>query len=676
MKYPYKAVLAIFIGFMTPLSEVLSFEGVPEPEVILPAPGYGELDFVAPKVGSYSLPTLGDAKNATAINTDGQSVQFHDLFKGKYTLLNFMYTRCNDINGCPLSHLVFSRIKALATQDPLIAENMQLISMSFDPSYDTPERLKALEGGGEHDMHDMPSQDEQHDQHAEHQSKSYSMDWKYLTTLSEEQLAPILESYGQSVMPQASSNGKDGGNFSHILRVFLIDPEMHIRNIYSVSFLHPDIIINDVKTLLMEFGTKAKIEANKHETQVRVGARDSKLGYESEDYVTSSLSIDSRVGEATDLMKFIETPPLGLPAVPIPVDNPITIEKVQLGRKLFYDRRLSLNNTISCAMCHIPEQGFTSHEVRTPVGFEGRTVRRNAPTIYNTAYLKHLFQDGRETSLEHQVWQPILAHNEMAMPSFGNSIEKIQKLDDYDGLFEAAFDGKGASFSTIPDAIASYERTLVSANSAFDRWYFAKEKNVISATAERGFKLFTGKANCISCHMITKDHALFTDNSLHNTGIGFERAMKKSPEVERVQVAPGRYMNVPTSFINSVGNEPIGDLGYYEVTQNPDDRWKYRTPSLRNVDLTAPYMHDGSLGDLTEVVEFYNKGGFKNETQSPLIKPLNLNKNEINEIVEFLKTLTGDNVAEIISDAFAAPIGDYLSKKTQTYEDINRVVPK
>ncbi len=665
MKYPYKVVISILIGFMAPLSEVLSFDGTAVPEVILPAPGYGELNFVAPKVGTYSLPALGDAKDATAINTDGKSVQYHDLFKGKYTLLNFMYTRCNDINGCPLSHLVFSRIKALAAQDEVIAENLQLISMSFDPTYDTPERLKLLEGGDEHDMHDMhdmhdtPTQDEQQDQPAEHQSRSYSMDWKYLTTLSEEQLAPILESYGQSVMPQATNNGKDGGNFSHILRVFLIDPEMRIRNIYSVSFLHPDIIINDVKTLLMEFGAKAKLNENKQYDQIRVGARDSKEGYDTDKYVTNSLSIQSRIGKETNLIKYIENPPLGLPAVPIPDDNPISKEKIHLGKKLFFDRRLSLNDTISCAMCHIPEQGFTSHEVLTPVGFEGRTVRRNAPTIYNTAYLKHLFQDGREDSLEHQVWQPILARNEMAMVSFGTVIEKIKKLDDYKGLFEEAFDGKKANSSTIPDAISSYERTLISGNSPFDRWYFAKEENVISPKAERGFKLFTGKANCISCHTIAKDHALFTDNSLHNTGIGFERAMKKQPEIERVQVAPGRFMDVPTTLINSVSNEPLGDLGYYEVTQDPDDRWKYRTPILRNVAMTAPYMHDGSLSDLTKVVEFYNHGGFKNETQSPLIKPLNLNKNEISELVEFLKTLTGDNVSEIISDSFATPIGDH-----------------
>ncbi len=666
MKYPYKATLTLFIGFMAPSFDVLSFDGAAgaSPETILLAPGYGELNFEAPKVGSYSLPTLGNAADATVVNTDGEEVQYHDLFKGKYTLLNFMYTRCNDINGCPLSHLVYSRIKDLAAQDQVIADNLQLLSMSFDPKFDTPEQLKLHEGGA----HDDHSQHGDHAHHDMEHNKSHTINWKYLTTLSDEQLAPILEDYQQSVIPQAATEGEESnGNFSHILRVFLIDPDMQIRNIYSVDFLHPDIIINDVKTLLSEFENKAKRDDYQRQQQIRIGARDSKAGYDSSSYITNSLSLDSRSGEETDLMKFIEHPPLGLPPVPMPADNPVTREKVQLGKKLFFDRRLSLNNTISCAMCHIPEQGFTSHEVLTPVGFEGRSVRRNTPTIYNSAYLKLIFQDGRETSLEHQVWQPILAHNEMGHVSFGSVVNKIKQLDDYAGLFEQAFDGKPASFSTVPEAIASYERTLVSGNSPFDRWYFAKEDNAISPAAERGFNLFTGKANCVSCHAIAEDHALFTDNGLHNTGIGFERAMKKEPEAERVQVAPGRWLNVPTTFIKSVGNEPIGDLGHYEATQDPDDRWKYRTPILRNVDLTAPYMHDGSLSNLHEVVEFYNQGGFKNETQSELIKPLYLNKNEIDDLVAFLKTLTGDNVSEIISDAFATPIGDYLNKDTQNW---------
>ena len=659
MKHPRKTALVVLLS-MLPFANVLSFNGAgDQPETILPAPGYGELDFEAPRAGSYELPVLGNAKNATVLDTDGNKVDYHDMFKGKYTLLNFMYTRCDDLNGCPLTHVVFSRIKDLASKDAVIANNLQMMSMSFDPEYDTPETLKKLAEGNEHQDHMEHMDHGDHHNHGGHKAESNTIDWKYLTTDSYDELNPILDDYGQSVMPKTDNEGKDAGNFSHILRVFLIDPDLRIRNIYSVSFLHPDIIINDLKTLLMEYGETGKKQSTKKYQDVRIGAGDAKDGYDSTDYVTNSLSIKARSGQKTNLVKFVENPPLGLPAVPVPADNPITAEKVDLGRKLFFDRRLSLNNTLSCAMCHIPEQGFTSHELKTPVGFEGRSVRRNAPSIYNTAYYTRIFSDARETTLEHQAWQPMLAHNEMAMPSFGEVIEKIKGLDDYKGMFEKAFDGRPATIETVPDAIASYERTLVSANSKFDRWYFGKEEGVMTDAEIRGFELFAGKAQCITCHTVAEDHALFTDNALHNTGIGWERSMRRDPETERVQIAPGRYMEVKQSIISSVAGRPEGDLGHYEVTQDPDDRWKYRTPSLRNIALTAPYMHDGSLSSLEKVIDFYSKGGIPNETQSPLIKPLDLSKGEKKDLVAFLKTLTGDNVAEIISDSFAAPIGDY-----------------
>ena len=666
MKHLNKTSLIISFSFLLLSTNVLSFDGAAGPQTILPAPGYGELDFEAPSAGSYKLPVLGYAKNAKVIDTNNETVSYHEMFRGKYTLLNFMYTRCDDLNGCPLTHVVFSRIKELAKQDPTVAQNLQMLSMSFDPTYDTPEHLKKLESGL-HDQHmdmDHSSGHEGHDmQHGDHQMhhepETETVNWKYLTTHSEEQLFPILDDYGQSVIPKSDDAGDDDGNFSHILRVFLIDPDLKIRNIYSVSFLHPDIIINDLKTLMMEYGVDESNAQNQHLQNIRIGAGDSKAGYESKNYITNSLSIQNRQGKETDLLKFVENPPLGLPEVPVPADNPVTEAKIKLGKKLFFDRRLSLNNTISCAICHVPEQGFTNHEILTAVGFEGRSVKRNAPTIYNTAYFKKLFHDGRETSLEHQVWQPMLARNEMANPSFGVVIEKLRHLEDYVGLFEAAFDGQQASFETIPKAIASYERTLNSANSPFDRWYYGKEKDAMPPSAIRGFDLFTGEAQCIACHTVTEKHALFTDNSLHNTGIGWERAMRKDPETQRVQVAPGRYVDVKNDIIKSVGNQQEGDLGHYEVTQDPADRWKYRTPSLRNVALTAPYMHDGSLGTLEEVVTFYNEGGIKNEIQSPLIQPLNLTSAEMEDLVAFLKSLNGDNVAEIISDSFATPIGDH-----------------
>jgi cytochrome c peroxidase len=347
-------------------------------------------------------------------------------------------------------------------------------------------------------------------------------------------------------------------------------------------------------------------------------------------------------------------PPLGLPAVDVPADNPLTDAKVELGKKLFMDRRLSHNNTISCGMCHVPEQGFTTNELRTAVGIEGRTVRRNAPTIYNVAYHTSMFHDGRETTLEDQVWGPFLARNEMDNPSIGFIIEKIKHMPDYNGLFEAAFNGRDPNVENIGFALASYERTLLSANSRFDRWYYGKEAGALNDQERLGFKLFTGKARCATCHLIGDTHALFTDHLFHNTGIGWERSMGKKSTAQRVQLAPGIHVEVERSIIQSFSETPQNDVGRFEVTLNPADRWKYKTPILRNLVLTAPYMHDGSLDTLEEVVEFYDKGGINNPEKDPLVGKLQLTGEEKQALVAFLKTLTGDNVDSLVKQARAA----------------------
>ena len=218
--------------------------------------------------------------------------------------------------------------------------------------------------------------------------------------------------------------------------------------------------------LLLVAGGQAQTEPS----APRQGPGDFREGYEHAEYETQSLSLQSRTGVETDLLAVLESPPLGLPAVPVPIDNPVTEEKVRLGRKLFFDRRLSANNTISCAMCHIAEQGFAQNELRNPVGIEGKSVRRNAPSIYNVAYVGLLFHDGREMNLENQVWQPLLANNEMANLSIGLVVERLRGLADYDTLFEKAF-GRGPDVKTIGMALASYQRMLVSGDSAFDRWF-------------------------------------------------------------------------------------------------------------------------------------------------------------------------------------------------------------
>ena len=246
----------------------------------------------------------------------------------------------------------------------------------------------------------------------------------------------------------------------------------------------------------------------------------------------------------------------------------------------------------------------------------------------------------------------------MGNPSIGALIQKIKGIPDYDGLLESSFNGRGPTMETLGMAIASYERTLISANSAFDRWYYGKQEEALSNNAKRGFKLFVGKANCVTCHRIDEQYALFTDHDLHNTGIGYLESMYKEPDVQEVVVAPGVVINVDKDVIDAVSERKPNDLGLYEVTQNPHDRWKYKTPSLRNVALTAPYMHNGSLNTLREVVEFYNQGGVPNEVLDPLIRSLNLTTDEIDDVVAFLESLTGDNIDVLVADAFAAPVGD------------------
>ncbi|MES9823524.1 MAG: cytochrome c peroxidase [Candidatus Thiodiazotropha endolucinida] len=605
------------------------------------APGYGELGYTLPAIGSYSLPALGEAGNGTVLNGDGKQQSLHDFFNDRYVLLAFIYSTCSDVNGCPLSSHVFYKIKSAMKRDAELADRLKLISLSFDPEVDTPEVMKLYANNFRY--------------------AGSAGEWQFITTASHQALQPILQSYNQVIQREVDSSGKASVGYSHVLRVFLIDPQKRIRNIYSVDFLHHDLIINDVKTLLMQAqnqGRLLKAGLSLPESSKLSKPGDDKQGYEQESYVTRSLDLELRQGQAADLISFIDKPPLGLPPVPVPGNNPISREKIELGRKLFYDRRLSLNDTFSCAMCHVPEQGFTSNELAMAVGIEGRSVRRNSPTIYNSAYAALLFHDGREQTLEQQVWGPLLARNEMANPSIGYVLEKIRKIDDYEGSFEAAFDGRGVSMETLGMAIASYERALVSGGSPFDHWYYGDDKQALPASAQRGFELFVGKAGCVACHHIGDKHALFSDDALHNTGIGYRESMGIVPETQPVTVAPGVTLQIDRSVIEQVGEPAPTDVGLYEVTQNPNDRWKYKTPSLRNVALTAPYMHNGSFSTLREVVEFYDSGGVANELLDPLIRPLGLNESEKQDLVAFMQSLTGGNVDTLVADAFAAPVGD------------------
>ncbi|MEE9229509.1 MAG: cytochrome c peroxidase [Acidobacteriota bacterium] len=378
---------------------------------------------------------------------------------------------------------------------------------------------------------------------------------------------------------------------------------------------------------------------------------------------TARVENPGQAGEHTDFdresLLRIQNPPLGLPKVPAPETNPPTIPKIRLGRKLFLDRRLSRNGTLSCAMCHVPEQGFTVNELQTSVGHAGQVLRRSAPTLLNVAYAGPFFHDGREPSLDLQPFDVFLNPDEMAAPSLGALVAKVRALPDYAPLFENAF-RKHPTVENIGQAVGTYLRTLLSANSPFDRWHFGGDQEALSDAAKRGFERFTGKARCTQCHTIGDDHALFTDHRFHDTGLGWYSSlgMGKITEPIEVEIAPGMVAHLEQSSLASVSDPPANDLGRYEVTDDPADRWLFKTPTLRNVSLTAPYMHDGSFSTLRGVVEFYNRGAHRHEALDPVLHPLDLTEGEIDELVAFLESLTGDNIDELVRDARSQAIGN------------------
>lgn len=626
------ACLCLLLAVPGPAAEPAA-EAESEPAVL--APGWKQLEYDPPVAGSYELPPIGPAADGAVLDSEGRPTTLHELLADRIVVMSFIYSSCSDVNGCPLATFVLSRAMKKLMERPEVADGVRFISLSFDPAQDTPAVMRDYGGRFRHE----------------------GFDWHFLTTQSEQDLAPVLESYGQLVVRDPVEAGADGGDISHVLRVYLIDRGARIRNIYSAAYLHADMLLNDIRTLQME--DLAGVPA----TPSLQGPGDAKDGYERDDYTTRSQSLERRKGRSVDLMAYMQGAPLGLPPIREPAGNAITAEKVELGRLLFFDRRLSHNNTISCAMCHIPEQGFTSNEIATAVGIEGRTVRRNAPTIYNVAYLERLFHDGRETTLEQQIWGPLLAANEMGNPSVGQVVEQIKAIPGYQERFEAAFEGRPPSMETLGMALASYQRLLVSAGSAFDRWYYGGDEQALTTEQVAGFELFNGSAGCSGCHLINEEFALFTDNQMHNTGIGYRRSMSKAPDELKVHIAPGVEVKMRGDVVADASEPPPNDLGLYEITGNPADRWKYRTPSLRNVALTAPYMHDGSIASLEKVIAFYDEGGVENELLDPRIRPLGLDQEQKAQLVAFLRALTGENVDQLVADAFAVPVGNTNSEQ-------------
>ena len=378
----------------------------------------------------------------------------------------------------------------------------------------------------------------------------------------------------------------------------------------------------------------------------QVGTQDVRTGYDTAEFRTRSQAIETRKGERLPLARLAQRPPLGLP----PLSQRFSAAEVDLGRMLFFDRRLSVNATLSCAMCHIPEQGFSQNEIATPVGNEGRGVRRNAPALYNVAYVEDLFVDGRERSLVAQIWSPLLAVNEMANTSRGEVVQRLRGIADYAARFQRVY-AEGVTETTLGQALAAYQSVLLSGASPFDQWYFGGT-DTLSEPARRGFEIFESRG-CSGCHRLEAGYALFTDGSFHNTGTGFLR-IRRAAQPQRVQLAPGVFVTPDVE----VETETFTDDGRAEVSGKAADQWRYRTPSLRNVALTAPYMHDGSLATLKDVVQFYDAGGGGDPRQDPRIRPLGLSARERGALVAFLSALTGDNVHALAADARSVQIGD------------------
>jgi len=307
-------------------------------------------------------------------------------------------------------------------------------------------------------------------------------------------------------------------------------------------------------------------------------------------------------------------PPLGLPSVQWPEDNPYSAAKVELGKLLYFDKRLSSDGSVSCASCHAPEKAFTDGApVSTGIG--GQKGGRSAPTVINRAYSTQQFWDGRAASLEDQAKGPIANPIEMTSEKDADAahvavVKRLKGVPGYVKLFEKVFGVKDFNIDHVAKAIATFERTVYSGNASFDR-YNAGDKKAMSAEQIRGMDVFFNKAACDSCHLGFN----FTDGSYVNIGIGMDK--------------------------------PKPDLGRFLVSGRDEDRGAFKTPTLREVEHHAPYMHDGSLKSLQEVIEHYDKGGIKNPQLDQRLKPLKLSKQDKTDLIAFLKALSGEGWQEI-----------------------------
>ena len=349
-------------------------------------------------------------------------------------------------------------------------------------------------------------------------------------------------------------------------------------------------------------------------------------------------AFDSTEAQSHDIPPSI---PLGLPADTwlhfIPRQNPQTAAKIALGRKLFFDKRLSADGTVACATCHQPERAFADDK---PVaeGVAQRRGARNAPSLLNVIYNNGQFWDGRSDTLEEQAVLPLINPLEMGDQTHADVLARLQALPDYVAPFQQAF-AKSAEISVIRigQALAAFERTLLSGAAPLDR-YLAGDKTAMNEAELRGMAVFRGRGRCTRCHTMNEQRMLFSDYEYRNTGVA-----ARHPEFEKLaRLLLNAGDDERRALTQQLAQQPGGaELGRMLVSRHILDIGAFHTPSLRNAALTAPYFHDGSAATLADVVRFYNQGGQDNLNIDTELHPLGLSEEEQRDLVTFLGALTG-----------------------------------
>ena len=319
-----------------------------------------------------------------------------------------------------------------------------------------------------------------------------------------------------------------------------------------------------------------------------------------------------------------------------PPDNPITDAKAKLGDMIFDEKRISADGSVACNTCHSPRNGFTTHTAASR-GVGDQIGKRNAPSILNAMFYKSMFWDGRAATLEEQAMLPILNPIEMGQKDRKDVVAKLAAIPEFVEAFQKVF-GHAPNWEDMSKALGAFERTRLSTEAPFDRFLHGDEK-ALNASQRRGWALFTGKARCGSCHTYDPALPLFGDNRFHNTGV----AASKQDLDQLAKRAAGNKAEIDKLALET----DYSELGRFLVTQKREDIGAFKTPFLRDVLLTGPYMHDGSLETLWDVVEFLNKGGGRNPFLDTEMKPLGLTASEVDDLVNFLGALTSDRFAEL-----------------------------